>query len=115
MWARRLLARPTSSGATTGGSLYAALDAGPATGLADSASRTIRRENNRRLIIPPDESPRQIGPARGSGRRGDSMFDVLADVFQQRRAEQRLDDRRSSHKFNCGWLVTVRSRVARPA
>src|SRR5262249_51471326 len=95
MWARRPLARPTSSGATTGGSLYAAPDAGPTTGLADSASRTIRRENNGRLIIPPEESPRQIGPVRGSGRHGDSMFDVLADVIQQRRARQRQDDRRS--------------------
>src|SRR5262245_2676492 len=95
MWARRPLARPTSSGATTGGSLCAAPDAGPAAGLVDSASRTIRRENNKRLIIPPEESPRQTGPALRSGRQGDSMFNVLADVIQQRRTRQRLDDRRS--------------------
>ena len=37
----------------------------------------------------------ETDPARGSGRHGDSMFDVLADVIQQRRARQRLDDRRS--------------------
>src|SRR5262245_26344774 len=110
MLARRLLARPTSSGATTGGSLYAAPDAGPATGLADSASRTIRRENSRRLIIPPEESPQQIGPARGSGRHGDSMFDFLADVIQQRRARQRQDDRRSRPQIQLHLLPLFRFR-----
>src|SRR5262245_61925178 len=107
MWGRRLLARPTSSGATTGGSLYAGPDAGPVTGLADSASRTIRRENNRRLIIPPEESPRQIGPARESCRHGDSMFDVLADVIKQRRARQRQDDRRSRPQIQLRVVIAV--------
>jgi len=32
---------------------------------------------------------------RGSGCYDDSMFGVLADVIQQRRARQRQDDRRS--------------------
>src|SRR5262249_46965298 len=88
MLARRPLARPTSSGATTGGSLLiltgTALNEGPATGLADSANRTIRKETNRLLIIPPDESPQRIGPTRGSGCYDDSIFDVLADVIKQR-------------------------------
>ena len=113
MWARRLLARPTSSGATAGGSLITtALDAGPTTGLADSASRTIRRETNRRLIIPPEESPQQIGPTRGSGCYDDSMFDVLADVIQQRRARQRQDDRRSRPQIQLRMIGSRQSKFA---
>jgi hypothetical protein len=49
--------------------------------LADNASRTISRETNRRLIIPPKESPRQIGPRVWSGCYSDSMFDFLADCY----------------------------------
>src|SRR5262245_53787868 len=105
MWVRRLLARPTSSGVTAGGSLYEAPDEGPITGLTDSASRIIRRETNRRLIIPPKESPRQIGPKRGSGCCDDSVFDVLAGVIQQRRARQRQDDRRSRSQIQLRMVM----------
>src|SRR5262245_54830802 len=90
MWVRRPLAIPTSSGATAGNSRsllpVAEGDTGPDAELADSASRTISRETNRRLIIPPEESPRQIGPERWSRCYDDSMFDVLAGVIQQKKS-----------------------------
>src|SRR5262245_24108417 len=119
MLVRRALARPTSSGATTGGSLSYLPDAtlatlvGWAKGMADRASRTIRRETNRRLIIPPEESPRRIGANRWSGCCDDSMFDVLAGVIQRRRAQQRQDDRRSGPQIQLRMIIAARHGTGR--